>query len=182
VNPTDREEILKDPARLLFERYYRAVVKFFLDLGLPLEDARDLAQEVFVRVCKSVNDYKGEAGWAYLKQIAVRIFLNRVRGQRTEKRSMQEVSLEGDAAMADLLASDSLSPEGELLVREKLRLAVAELPGTIQPCVQLRMKERSYREIQDELGISVDAVKGRLNEARKRLRTRFGVKSRRGRK
>jgi RNA polymerase sigma factor (sigma-70 family) len=174
VKPPNREEILKD----LCERYYRAVVKFFLDFGFPLEDARDLAQEVFFRVCKSVKDYRGEAGWAYLKKTAVRTALNEVRRRRTEKRSGLEVSLDGDPTMADFLANDSLSPEGELLIREKLRMALAELPDTIQPCLQLRMKERSYREIKDELGLSMDAVKGRLNEARKRLRARFGVNSR----
>lgn len=179
MKPKEREEILEDPARLLFERYYRAVVSYFRRLGFSQDEARNLAQEVFVRVCQSVKDYEGKAGWAYLETIARRIAINEFRRRSAGIRLGEEIPLDANSFLAEILAGSFSTPEAELLDEEEqalqrqwLQEAIQELPGNIQRCLRLWMSGLKYREIQKVEGITIDTVKGRLNEARNRLRAR----------
>lgn len=169
----------------LFQRYCRNVVRFFVRLGFPREEARDLAQEVFVRVYKGMESYRGEAEWAYLETIARRIAWNAIREGKTLKRSGIEVSLDA-LPCPDSLDRDpwtGQSPptrEDELIEREererqarRLKQAIGELPPKTRMCVVLRLGSLSYHEIQETLGITLDTVKARLNDARNLLRTKL---------
>ena len=160
--------------RLHFERYYRAVVGFFIRFGFPLEDAQDLAQTVFVRVCQGMESNRGEGPWSFLQTTARRTALNELRRRSTQKRLAPEVPLDGNPSVAGSLASNSSTPEDELLLREKLEAAIEGLSGITRNCVLLQMNGLSYREIADTLGITVDAVKARLKTARKLLRDKLG--------
>jgi len=171
----------------LFQRYSRNVVGFFVRLGFPLEEARDLTQEVFVRVYKGMESYRGEAEWSYLETIARRVALNAIREGKTQKRSRLEVSMDTLPYLPDSVALDpwtgqsAPTQEDELIEREesrrrtqRLKQAIEGLPPKTRMCFQLRRRGLSYREIETILGITMDAVKGRLNDARNLLRAKLG--------
>src|SRR5262249_26387508 len=75
---------------------------------------------------------------------------------------------------APALVAAGSSPEEETLHKEQvavLHAATAALPPQMRRCVQLRIEQgRPYREIAEILGISVDAVKAHLGQAKVRLR------------
>jgi RNA polymerase sigma-70 factor (ECF subfamily) len=57
---------------------------------------------------------------------------------------------------------------------ERLQSALTELPEQMQRCVRLRVAEdRSYQEIADSLGVSINTVKAHLRQARIALRERL---------
>ena len=159
----------------LYRRYYRAIVSFFIRLGFWRDDARDLAQDTFVRVYRSMATYRGEAEWTYLETTARRVALNELRRRGTGRRAGVEIPLDGvTSADSGPLADEVLSQEEEqTLLTRQLATAMEALPEGIRDCLLLRLQSLKYRAIAHALGISVDAVKSRLHEARALLRARL---------
>src|SRR5690242_10334485 len=79
-------------------RYYPGLCRYFVRMGFPKEDARDLAQEVFVRVYDHLDAYRGESKWNYLATTARRLALNTLRSNDAAKRSAPEFSLNDPSA------------------------------------------------------------------------------------
>jgi RNA polymerase sigma-70 factor, ECF subfamily len=170
----------------LFDRYYRSVIAYLVGCGFPRDRARELAQEVFLRVYRSMDQYRGEAEWAFLQTTARNLAFNEIRGRRTQKRDGVEVSFEELSHLPGSLARDPwtgqapASPEATLLEREEaasrrkqLSEAISKLPDGIRECLLLRLSGLKYRQIQRRMNISLDTVKSRLHEARNRLRARL---------
>jgi RNA polymerase sigma-70 factor (ECF subfamily) len=171
--------------RTLFERYYGQVYRFFRRKGMDAEDARDLAQEVFLNVYKGLPSLRQDAQFqSWLFTISANVYKNELERRRARKRASVQVPLEGDS-MDD---GEALSPASRavdprprpmeaLLEKEKLerlRRALTELPEQMQRCVRLRVaEERSYQEIANSLGVSINTVKAHLRQARIALRERL---------
>jgi RNA polymerase sigma-70 factor (ECF subfamily) len=159
----------------LFKRFYRPIAGYLVRLGVAREQARDLAQDVFLRVYRSMDVYRGEAEWTFLEVTARRVALNHFRGEQTQKRRGILVPID---ALNDVAAEDppDLAEEQEREAqREKLHAAIATLPDPIRKCVSLRLAGSSYNEIQAICGVSLDTVKSRLHEARLRLKKELGI-------
>jgi RNA polymerase sigma-70 factor (family 1) len=172
--------------KLLFERYYDQLYRFFQRKGLTPEDCRDLTQEVFFSVHKGLRGLRQESQFQpWLFRIARNIHKNAIERRQTKKRDAKEVSLE----QAHNLETDrrisaeqdvdvESNPMGALLEkesREKLSQAVQQLPPQMRRCVQLRVANGlSHAEIAATMGISVNTVKAHLHQARKTLRERLG--------
>lgn len=172
----------------LFERYFRPLFYFFRNRGIPPEDCRDLTQETFLRVYKSIGRFRGEASIeTWLFQIATNLWRNRVRHDRAGKREAKEVSLEGAMEKGQPIPADlSLArgahntlPLSGLLADEQvgmLRQALADLPPQMRRCVLLRIDQNlKYREIAGVMQISIDTVKSQLSQARDRLEKELGL-------
>jgi RNA polymerase sigma-70 factor (ECF subfamily) len=156
----------------LYRRYYRAVVSYFVRLGFSRDDARDLAQDTFVRVYRNMSTYRGDAEWTYLETTARRVALNERRRRGTRSRAGVEVPVDGvqppdSAPPVDVVLSEE---EEQTLRVRRLAAAIEKLPEGIRDCLLLRLKGLTYRAIAEVLGISVDAVKSRLHEAKALLR------------
>jgi len=155
-------------------RYYPAVVSLLKRLGFDHEDARDLAQQVFVRVYEHMDTYRGESKSGYLLQTARRLAFDVIRDRHAAKR-------EGIAVTTDVLLelSDERTPPADATVERKERIerverAVLQLPENLRTPVRLQLSGASYEEMAPVLRISMPALKSRLHEARKRLRELLG--------
>lgn len=140
-------------------------------LGNP-EDARDLCQDVFLTVFRSIRRFRGDSAlqtWIY--RIAVNQARNQQRWWRRRKRSDQ-VSL--DAVLIDPPAPAAASPERALdrkELRRRLWQALRRLPFEQRSAIVLReLHGMRYAEIAFSLGVSTAAVKSRLARARRTLR------------
>jgi RNA polymerase sigma-70 factor (ECF subfamily) len=139
------------------------------------EDARDLAQEVFVQFYERMGDIPAGGEWKYLKTLARHIALNKIREQGSKRRDAIATTTDLDtlATVADASAApDEMAISRER--REKLNAAIAELPSNLRTLLLLWLEERTYTEIAEMLAISVDAVKSRLHDARSRLHAKLG--------
>jgi RNA polymerase sigma-70 factor (ECF subfamily) len=155
----------------LYRRYFQRTVGFIMSFGVSKEDARDLAQETFVRVYLSMDKYRREAEWAYIQTIARRLTLNKFRDDAARKRDAS-LTVSADDELANV-PDKTPSPEDLAVAHESLAQAhtgVQELPKTKQDCVLLALGGHSYAEIAAILGISVGMVKSRLHEARQDLK------------
>lgn len=160
-------------------QYARRLIAFFVRrYNTDREEARDLTQDVYMKVHRSMDSYRGEAKWAFLERVAHNVALNRRRAEATDKRAGIEVQVdevhEGYFRHDDDDYAERAEKERRL---RQLREAIAKLPDTLRQCLLLRLADFSYTDIQNTLKISLDAVKTRLKEAKIRLRKMLGAES-----
>lgn len=162
----------------LYQRYYRRIVRFYVQsFHLSEEDAEDLAQDAFIRFYKGMDDYRGDAEWAYMETIARNVAFNRIRSQKTKKRSANIVPIDDPQVRNDPAAGeepDYVEREVEAGRRRQMRAGIAALPAGQRETLDLWLQGYSYEEIATALRTTVDAVKSRLRDARKALRGRLG--------
>jgi RNA polymerase sigma-70 factor, ECF subfamily len=171
---TGREESF----RLLFDRFYGPLFRFFEHRGFSTEECQDLIQETFLRVHRGIGDFRGESRWDHwLFRIAANTAVKAVRHRAAAKRAGQTVSWEGED-VADSPPTVAHGPEApaplqRLLgkeMKERLSQAIAGLPPQMRRCVRLRVfQDLDYDEIAEALRISPSTVKVQMFKARKRL-------------
>ena len=155
----------------LYQRYFDRAVAYIMSLGLSREDARDLAQETFVRVYRRMDHYRGEAEWGYIQTTARRLRLNKLRDDLAQKRKVS-MTLLSEEELGNV-ADRKLSPEQSAAIHESLdraRAAIDELPEKKRECVLWFLGGYTYGEMAQILGVSEVTVKSRLHEARHDLK------------
>jgi RNA polymerase sigma-70 factor (ECF subfamily) len=173
--------------RLLFNRFYWPLFRFFEHRGFSTEECQDLIQEAFLRVYRGIESFRGESRWEHwLFRIAANTAVKAVRHRAAAKRAGRDVPLEqndpGDSPPAAMggspLGAEAPAPLRQLLgkeLKELLSRAVDGLPAQMRRCVRLRVyQELGYDEIADVLQISPSTVKVQLFKARKRLQMELG--------
>lgn len=162
----------------LFRKYHRSIVRYFIRaFRVTEEDAEDLAQDTFTRCFQAIDDYRGDAEWAFLEMIALNVGRNRVRGLNTHKRKGETLAIDDPNEAYEPVAPpgpDYAELEEAELKLKRLHAAIAELPPGQRQAVQLYLDDFTYEEIRKVLQISTDAVKSRLRDAKKLLRARLG--------
>jgi RNA polymerase sigma-70 factor (ECF subfamily) len=165
---------------LLLQRYRTPLVNFLYRMVRNLEQAEDLAQEVFLRVYRAREDYEPSAKFTtWLFRIATNLALNSVRDHRYEK---LEVSMDapivadaedGEERMMEL-ADEHPDIEQHLVdeARKKMiRHAIEKLPEKQRAAVLLhKYQELDYAEIAKILQCSESALKSLLFRAYETLR------------
>jgi RNA polymerase sigma-70 factor, ECF subfamily len=139
-------------------------------------DLEDLNQEIFVRVYRGLDGFKWTSsfkGWLFT--VARNTAILWVKKQR---RHWVESLDDEDSTEARSIAEPGLGPHEILETSEAstaLRDAIGELPEKMQVVSRLRLqKGKSYKEIADHLGISIQTVKAHLSQAKSRLQKRLG--------
>ena len=145
------------------------------------EEARDAAQETFLKVYRGLGGFRGEAGlktWIY--RIAVNQAMNQQRWWRRRHRD-ETISLDITRGQSDTTIGNSLpgpgrSPEAQAISSERERQvmsALDEIKQEYRVALILReIEELSYEEIAETLGISIGTVKSRIARGREELRRR----------
>lgn len=135
------------------------------------EDARDLAQEVFIKVFRLLDRYDEQYAFSsWLFRIATNHCIDHLRRQRLRFLSVERdgAGEEEDAEMQ--IASDGPEPDVVLERRqalEKLEEVIAELPPHYRVITLLRHDQQlSYEEIAESLQLPLGTVKARIHRAR----------------
>jgi RNA polymerase sigma-70 factor (ECF subfamily) len=159
----------------LVAEHQRMVVQLAINLLGDRDEALDLSQEVFLRVFRTIQRFRGQSSlrtWIY--RIAVNQARNRHRFWRRRHRGDQ-ISLDAHvAAHGDHLPGGQAGPDRVLEQKElaaRLQGALEHLPFDQRTAILLReIDGLSYDEIAYSLGVAVGTVKSRLMRARKALR------------
>lgn len=161
----------------MYGKFYRRVLVFFMrTFHLSQEDAEELTQDTFVRFFRALDEYRGEAEWAFLETIARNVGLNRVRANNTQRRNGISVDLEDRDVFAALSTEPNYVERGESARQRKLLYdAIDQLPAGQRQCVLLWLDDFKYTEIARALRISLDAVRSRIRDAKKTLRAQLGA-------
>jgi RNA polymerase sigma factor (sigma-70 family) len=173
---SDQHQLLEQ----LFREQYPRVVAFFRRKGFSPEETQDLAQQVFLRVAKNIGQLAQPAaaiGWLMI--VTTNIWKNRLRSQHAAIRSGTEISLDRQPEEHPALEIVAPQPSAtDALIesehRERLREAIASLAPRQRQILLLRLEgDLPLRTIATDLGISVDAVKTSLYQAKRRLREKL---------
>ncbi len=165
--------------KTLYQKYYRRVVRFYVRaFRFAEEDAEELAQEAFLRFYEAMDEYRGDAEWAFFESIARNVAFNKIRWGKTQKRNARTVDIDDP----ELTRNEPPAPEEPdyaerqeaALRRKRLYDAISSLSPAQRECVQLWLDDFKYDEIARALRTSMDAVKSRLRDAKRILRARLG--------
>jgi RNA polymerase sigma-70 factor (ECF subfamily) len=132
--------------------------------------AEDLAQDVFLKLFKSLHTFDRRANFqTWLISVSRNLCIDHYRSVRKER---ETIAREVDPA--DLSpAAPARSPLADLEQRDRvrlLRLALDRLVPALRTAVMLRdIQELSYQDIADRLGLPEGTVKSRINRGRTEL-------------
>jgi RNA polymerase sigma-70 factor (ECF subfamily) len=163
--------------RILVERYQKPMYNFFLRSTGSVEDAEDLAQQLFLNLYASASRYKPRASFkTYIYRIASNMAVSFARKARVRDSVSLETLAEG--GIEPPVKRPDADPAREFERRELQRNyseALLRLPVEWRTAIELRVgRELSYREIAETIGKSVPAVESILFRARERLALEMG--------
>ena len=144
----------------------------YLTRMVGVQDAEDLAQEVFIRAAKAYEDFRHEAKietWLY--RIATHVAVDRLRGTASRRETLlgqelDEVATDGRETVSSL--------EEKTLRRaanECIRNVIYGLPENYRtPLILSELEGFTNREIAEIMDVSLDTVKIRLHRAKEQLK------------
>jgi RNA polymerase sigma-70 factor, ECF subfamily len=155
----------------LYAQHFRPLVAHCRRILAGAADPEEVAQEAFVKAWRSFDSYLPDRPfWPWLITIARRVCVDEIRHARTVAGAERR-----EAARASGLAM--ATPESAVELEDEHRLALAAI-ATLKPeqrrVIGLRHLEgRSYEDIAESDGVSVESVRASLRRARQRLREAY---------
>ena len=150
----------------LVERYEKPVFNVAVRMLRNPEDARDVAQTVFLKAYQNLSSYDPQFKfYSWIYRMAINESLNMLRRNGREQALDEETDIPGE---------ESANPEWQLSeaqVSRRVQAALMRMKADDRVVITLRhFSECSYREIALILELDEKTVKSRLYEARSRLR------------
>lgn len=154
----------------LYDRYSSRVYNKCLQFTKEEESARDLTQDIFIKVYLSLHTFKARARFStWLFSITYNFCVNFVQRDKGHKL----------ANLSDQLTEDTTGPDPSIYIDEtkwmeirvsKLKLALECIPPADKALLLLKYQDEiSMKELQEILNLGESAVKMRLMRARQKL-------------
>jgi RNA polymerase sigma-70 factor, ECF subfamily len=154
------------------ERYGSVVYTMAYRLTGDRDEARDLSQDVFVRVYRNLDRYRPGTFEGWLYRITKNLFLDRVR--RRKRVRLEPLPEEEWRQPSDLAPGPAERIESGML-RGDLEFALQELPPLFRTAVVLcDVQGLSYEEVATATGWPMGTVRSRIHRGRRLLRQRLG--------
>lgn len=157
----------KEAFRFFFEKYYPDLCNL---VNLYLHDpvmAEEIVQDIFIYLWEKKENIKIESSLkSYLLRASKNRSLNYIRNEKTKLNIHNKLA---DFDKGTIEMPDSVMDSNQL--REIINAAIDSLPERCRE-IYILGKERSmsYKEISEELGISVKTVEAQMGKALKKLR------------
>jgi RNA polymerase sigma-70 factor (ECF subfamily) len=164
---------------VLVRAYEGRIIRLLARMVGNEEEARDLAQDVFVQVFKAIGTFRGDSKLStWLYRIAVNLCKNRVKYLKVRHaRDQEDLDAVAESACDDArpAGGDRLARPDEQIagmqVERIVQLAIQELEPSFRECLVLRdVEELSYEEIEQITGLPAGTVKSRIHRARATLK------------
>lgn len=170
----------RDAFNMLFSKYQSQVVNIAFGLLSDREDAFDAAQEVFVKVYKSIKNFNGQSSFTtWLYRITANTCSDFLRKRQrggsvislnTSVEENKDFDIEDESASVDAGIEQT---ERQTAVRNAIRELSEEHRLVITMC---DLQDMSYEEIASVLKIPPGTVKSRINRARSALKKKLSEK------
>ena len=163
----------------LVERYQGRVVNYLYRVLHSVDDAHDLAQEVFFRVYRALDRYDSQFKFStWLFRVAQNAAIDSVRKRRVHLVSMERPETEDSDGGSFEFASCDRGPYGALRNVERGHAivdAIEGLPDEYRELIHLRhFAELSYGEIAELKSMPLGTVKNKLFRGRQMLKEKLG--------
>ncbi len=156
----------------LILRYQNGIINYIYRMILDMDDAMDLAQEVFIKAFFSLGTYNPAysfSTWVY--KIASNLTIDYLRKKKRKNFNTESLSL-GNKEIE--IPDHSMSPVKNLereIFYKKLENALNMLPESLREFIILRdMNELSYNEIAEIKNLPLGTVKNKIFRGREILR------------
>ncbi|MGQ0723524.1 MAG: sigma-70 family RNA polymerase sigma factor [Candidatus Eiseniibacteriota bacterium] len=156
-------------------RYERGLYNLAYRMTHDSEQARDLTQEIFVRVHRSLRKYDPVypfTSWIY--RVGSNLCIDWIRRRRLDTVSLDAPSVSGEDGPTRELRDSARGPGEELELRQRSAIladCLAKLPEAHRMILVLRhQRELSYDEIAVALDLPLGTVKARIHRAREAFR------------
>lgn len=144
-------------------------------VGNP-EDARDVAQEVCIKIFKSIRNFKGDSSfstWVY--RITSNVCIDEI---RKRKKNVIPLAASGENGEFEIIPIDHSDLPEEIAERKELskliRSCILELAADYKMLIVYRdIYGYTYEEISKILNLSMGTVKSRLSRARNLLKDKL---------
>jgi RNA polymerase sigma-70 factor (ECF subfamily) len=165
----------------LVRLYDQNVLRLILQVVRAPEEARDLYQEAFLKVFRSLHHFRLEARFStWLYRVVMNVCLDHLRRQNTRKEVQPPAVEEGETEYFQMVADErpALDPERAMRAREigkRIQGALALLNARERMVFELKHYQGlRLRAIGDLCGTSEQTVKNCLFRATQKLRQELG--------
>lgn len=164
----------REAFNVLFSNYRNQVVNIAYGMLSDREDAYDAAQEVFVRVFRSIESFKEESSFTtWLYRITTNVCSDILR-KRQKGSNVVSLNRMADENNDMDIKDEAPTPEESMELSERqraVREAISELREEYRTVITLcDIEGMSYDEISQILKIPSGTVKSRINRARNALK------------
>jgi RNA polymerase sigma-70 factor (ECF subfamily) len=154
----------------LIDKYSRPIHSLILKIVNNREDAEELAQDVFMKVFRHLESFKGDSSFStWIYRIAYNMAISETRKRKYEFATIEDAFVDKDSAFeseASLLLWET-DKEEQL---KQLDMALNKLPPGERALILLfYMEEKSVEEIVTITGMSASNVKTKLHRIRKKV-------------
>lgn len=166
----------RDPRRvqeLVVRRYWQPVYDFACQQGLRHEDAEDVAQGVFMHICRDEFLKRADRAKGRFRSLLLAVTRHVIASfRRRELAGVRDRRREVPLEDFDLTADPDPDAEFDRLwVRNLVAQALDRLKDDATlPALRLQLGGKSYREIAEALGKPETAVTNHVHRAKQRLR------------
>jgi RNA polymerase sigma-70 factor (ECF subfamily) len=154
----------------LVHQHWRRVFNVAYKFVGTHDGAEDLTQEIFMKIFKSLHTFDRRANFqTWIVSISRNLCIDHYRSVRKERETIDR----GVDAAELSPVSRTMSPQAVLERQDQVRLlkdALQALSPSLRTAVLLRdIRELTYQEIADQLGLPEGTVKSRINRGRTEL-------------
>ena len=155
----------------LVRRHQVSIVSLARALTNGSADAEDLAQEVFLRVWRSLRGFRGDSTFrTWLHRVAVNVIHSHHGRVSRLRRLFQPAPAEPSDDPIER-AADPVDVESDVVMRDAIDRALASLPEELRVAVTLRdVQGLDYKEIAAVLDVPIGTVESRIFRGRQRLK------------
>lgn len=161
----------------LYEKYAKNILNLAYKMTGKEEVARDLTQDIFLKVYQNLSSFKGESQiYTWLYRISLNHIFNYLKKQKRQRwvelmdTKMSEALGDNESETNFNLHSNPVSPDKEMEKTEREKIIwniILKLPAKQRvPFVLHRYEGLSYKEIADQLKISLSNVESRIHRAK----------------
>ena len=159
----------------LMDAYEKPVYNLCLRMCGNQEDAKDLAQEAFLKAWRGLAFYHAESAFStWLYRLTTNVCIDFLRRRKRRPTVSLTVEQEGEEAAELEVADEQPQPEEQVLhkeVRSEIAGAMEHLEEDFRMILTLRViDELSYEEIAEIMDLKIGTVKSRLARARIKLK------------
>lgn len=165
-------------------RYWNRIYSMVHQLLRNPQDAEEVTQDAFIRAHRGLEHFRGDSAFStWLYQIATNLARNRYwywwRRKRDQSVSFDApIGPDNDLTLAEIIPAEVETPDDVTVTQEfvhRIGSGMDRLGAKHREILILRnVKNLSYEEIADVLGISIGTVKSRIARAREALRSKLG--------
>lgn len=165
-------ELSRDEVRTLYESYGHVVYHRCLSMLRDEEEAHDAMQEVFVRLIRNADHFRGEAApltWLY--RISTNFCLNRIRDRQSRAKKLAEPNPTA-ATLPGMSAFANIDPERRSLVASLLAQVDEQTRAIV---VYYFVDEMTLDEISTLVEMSVPTLRKRIRHFQSVARRKMDI-------